>query len=403
MGRHEEAREIWQKASIAHPNHPLAWKAACEAQGIGPFYRGLEVFEALPETATLDSDLKRITSAAAPKAYSEDQIWDRSVNFLLGMQHTHGGFFDSDYDFGGEDSLKNVHVAVTSLVGLALIEALPKAPSTEQKLKIQKALDRARAFVTNDSNLNLFDRDEILWAQAYRIRFLAALIIKSSKTARDDDSAEPFADALQRAVQQLEGLQLKTGGWYHEYANAFVSATALTALYDAKDAGAVVDSSKTERGLQRLAAQRYSNGAYPYATRRENGRNEGTEKDLAAAGGRISICELARRRWGQVNEQDFTLAIEKSMKYHELLAKALKYDNHTSTYAYGGFFFWYDMQARSEAIALIKDVNKRRELAKQQRDLILGLPEVDGCFIDSHELGRCYGTAMALLSMKAIE
>jgi hypothetical protein len=81
----------------------------------------------------------------------------------------------------------------------------------------------------------------------------------------------------------------------------------------------------------------------------------------------------------------------------------LKYDNHTSTYAYGGFFFWYDMQARSESIALIADANKQQELAKQQRDLILGLPEVDGCFIDSHELGRCYGTAMALLSLNTLE
>ena len=403
MGRHEEAREIWQKASLAHPAHPLAWKAACEAQGIGPFYRGLEVFDALPEISTLVADSKRITSAAAPKAYSEDQLWDRSVNFLLGMQHANGGFFDSDYDFGGEDSLKNVHVAVTSLVGLALIEALPKSPSPEQKLRIQTALDRARAFVTKDSNLNLFDRDEILWAQAYRIRFLASLIVSLDKPATSNNSEDNLANSLQRAVQQLEGLQLKTGGWYHEYANAFVSATALTALYDAKDAGAMVDSSKTERGLQRLASQRYSNGAYPYATRRENGRNEGTEKELAAAGGRIAICELARQRWGQVNDQDFTLAIEKSMKYHDLLAKALKYDNHTSTYAYGGFFFWYDMQARSESIALITDAIKQRELANQQRDLILGLPEVDGCFIDSHELGRCYGTAMALLSLKALE
>jgi hypothetical protein len=403
MGRHEEAREIWQKASVAHPNHPLAWKAACEAQGIGPFYRGLEVFEVLPETATKVSDLKKITSAAEPKAYSEDQLWDRSVNFLLGMQHANGGFFDSDYDFGGTDSLKNVHVAVTSLVGLALIEAEPKLASPEQKARIQKALDRASAFVTKDSNLNLFDRDEILWAQAYRIRFLSSRIISSDESAKSDNSEGSLTNSLQRAVQQLEGLQLKTGGWYHEYANAFVSATALTALYDAKDAGAKVDSSKTDRGLQRLASQRYSNGAYPYATRRESGRNEGTEKDLAGAGGRIAICELARQRWGQVSDQDFALAVEKSMKYHELLAKALKYDNHTSTYAYGGFFFWYDMQARSESIALIADANKQQELAKQQRDLILGLPEVDGCFIDSHELGRCYGTAMALLSLKALE
>jgi hypothetical protein len=29
----------------------------------------------------------------------------------------------------------------------------------------------------------------------------------------------------------------------------------------------------------------------------------------------------------------------------------------------------------------------------------LKLPELDGCFVDSHELGRVYGTAMALLCL----
>jgi hypothetical protein len=28
------------------------------------------------------------------------------------------------------------------------------------------------------------------------------------------------------------------------------------------------------------------------------------------------------------------------------------------------------------------------------------LPEIDGCFVDSHELGKTYGTAMGLLVMK---
>ena len=66
--------------------------------------------------------------------------------------------------------------------------------------------------------------------------------------------------------------------------------------------------------------------------------------------------------------------------------------------AYGGFFFWYDMRGRSEAIRAILGP-KREMLAEQQQKIIAGLPELDGCFVDSHELGRCYGTAMALLSM----
>lgn len=394
MGRHDQARSLWEKASVNHPNHPLAWKAACEAQGLGPFYRGMEVLEILPKSLDEYPDLKNVTSAAPRSTYSEEELWTRSVQFLLGMQHENGGFLDSDYDFGGTDSLKNVHVAVSSLAGLSLLEASKKPMFADQDKRIQSALSRIKNYVSNDANLNLFDRDEILWAQAYRIRFLAAM---------QTEKKEPSPESLQKAVTQLESLQLKTGGWYHEYANAFVSATALTALFDAKQAGAKTDEVKIDRGLKRLASQRFSNGAYPYATRRENGKGIGTENDLAGAGGRIAICELARRRWGEINDTDFVAAVGKSMEYHELLAKALKYDNHTSTFAYGGFFFWYDMQARSESIALIADAESKIKLTQQQKELILALPEIDGCFIDSHELGRSYGTAMALLSLSALE
>ena len=43
------------------------------------------------------------------------------------MQRTNGGYYDSDYDFGGTDSLPNVHVAVTALVGMALLDARERA------------------------------------------------------------------------------------------------------------------------------------------------------------------------------------------------------------------------------------------------------------------------------------
>jgi hypothetical protein len=390
-GQHDEATRVWSDASLTHPDHPLAWKAACEAQGFGPFCRGFEVFDALPESAYKIPDRKNITSAALPGVFSEVELWQRSVNYLLGMQRADGGYFDSDYDFGGADSLPNVHTAVTSLVGLALLEAERKFTDTDKNKEIRGAIERIATFVSDDANVNLNDRDEILWAQAYRVRFLAAV----QKQAGND---AVFA-SLKRAVKQLENLQLSTGGWYHEYANSFVSATALTALFDASLVGVKVDSDKVTSGLKRLSSERFANGAYPYATRSDKGASQGTEKDLAGGGGRISICELARRRWGQVSDADFEAAVTKSMGYHDLLAKALKYDDHTSTLAYGGFFFWYDMQARSEAIGLVADLEEKRKLAAQQRELILSLPEIDGCFVDSHELGRCYGTAMALLSL----
>ena len=35
----------------------------------------------------------------------------------------------------------------------------------------------------------------------------------------------------------------------------------------------------------------------------------------------------------------------------------------------------------------------------KQKGIIMAMPEIDGCFVDSHEIGRCYGTAMALLCL----
>ncbi|MBX3416954.1 MAG: hypothetical protein KF851_05075 [Pirellulaceae bacterium] len=393
MGQQKMAREIWEETGRKFPEHPLGWKAANEAQGIGPFVRGFEVFGELPELPPAKGDgTIRLTSGARLGSFSEPEIWRASTEFLLLMQDESGGFFDSDYDFGGTDSLPNVHVAVTSLVGLALIQAEIREPSSERKRVLRKTIEKAAVFVANDGNLNFDDRDEILWAQAYRVRLLAA--------AKGKGTAQSFADELQRATTQLEELQMDNGSWFHEYPNAFVTATALTALHAAQAAGGEVNSTIVNRGLERLEKQRFQNGGYPYAVRRGN---EGGNGDLKASAGRIPVCELARHQWGRVNDPELITAIETGIKFHEYLAKALKYDDHTSTMAYGGFFFWYDMQARSEAISRLADAEQWNHLAAQQREIILTLPEIDGAFVDSHELGRCYGTAMALISLADID
>ncbi len=52
-GQHDEAKKLWQRASAAQPESPLAWKSAAEAEGFGPFVRGMEVFCELPDKAYL--------------------------------------------------------------------------------------------------------------------------------------------------------------------------------------------------------------------------------------------------------------------------------------------------------------------------------------------------------------
>jgi hypothetical protein len=391
-GDHESAKAYWRRAAAAQPDAPLAWKAAAEAEGFGPFVRGFEVFADLPEAA-YRAGLESIGSAAPEKTYAEADLWNRGVDFLLGMQAASGGYFDSDYDFGGFDSLPNVHVAVTSLVGLALCDACERVEPSRQP-RVREALARAAEFVADEQNINVRDKDEILWAQAYRVRLLARLVkAKWGDTHR-------YQTALDRAVKGLERIQLDTGGWYHEYANPFVTATALTALHNAQTAGASIDTEKVARGLASLAGDRAADGAYPYQSARQVRRKSSS---IAASAGRIPVGDMALWQWGKLTDAQLTQAARTALEHHPSLDAAYKYDNHTSTMGYGGFFFWYDMHARSELIARIGDPAERRELQDRQRGLILKLPEIDGCFVDSHELGRCYGTAMALLSLAQLE
>ena len=387
-GKHEEAKRLWQSAAEVQPNHPLAWKAAAEAQGIGPFFRGFEVHRRVPTEARA-AGVQSIGSTAPAGVYSEQQLWERSVDFLLGMQRNDGGWVDSDYDYGGTDSLSNVHVAVTSICGMALMQARQRVPAKTQA--IDDAIERATRFICDDKNLNRFDRDEIIWAHAYRTRFLSQRIAAGAQ----------LGEKLREAVEDLQSVQSRKGHWSHEsYNNSWVTATALIALHEAADSGLTIDDGIVEQGCKALANDRLRNGAYNYQPHAKLGNPPaGNERSIAAAAGRMPLCDLGLWYWKKIDDQSLANALTQSFKFHENLAIAYKYDDHTSTHAYGGFFFWYDMRARSEAISRVTDDALRIRFFDQQKKLILNTPEFDGCFVDSHELGRCYGTAMALLCL----
>lgn len=394
-GDHKLAKQRWEQAAKSEPDHPLAWKASLEAQGIGPFSRGFEVFRGIPDRAQRAGEISK-GSSAPEETYTQKELVSRSSQFLLGMQRNDGAFVDSDYDFGGFDSLPNVYVAVSSLVGMALIKVAETKPDNLDELI--RAVLKVEQYVTNPKNLNPMDRDEILWAHSYRLRFLSRL----SRFKPADGKVLDLESKIQTAIKDLENIQLKTGNWYHEYTNPFVTATALCALKEAENAGGSISTVKVERGRKSLLSDRFSNGSYPYSSsRRPRGKSkEQMEKMLAASAGRMPICELALVLWKEKDQDDLAVAVKNSLEQHRHLASGYKYDNHTSNMAYGGFFFWYDMRSRSEAIRAIENLELRKEFTAQQQKIIEGLPEVDGCFVDSHELGRCYGTAMAILAME---
>ena len=397
MGQRSEADREWHKLVEAKGGHPLGWKAALEREGHGPFVHGFEVYGSLPD-AVLAID-PHDGSRAPAGVYSEVELWQRSVAFLAGAGDGDGVYRDSTYDFGGTDGLPNVHAAVTCLAGEALLAALARHDRGELELsaalveRVTARLFTIRSLALDDDWLALSDRDEIVWPRAYAIRFLLAW-----KRHRPND-AGAVDPGVRRAAAALLALQPETGVWFHEYGNPFAIATALQALAGVKQAGFEVPQANLDKGVRALAANRTKQGAFSYG-QTPSGKNP--RASVEGAAGRMPLCELGLYLHGASDQAALLAAVAAGRRHHPLLAGVRKYDDHANRYGYGGFFFWFDMLGRAEAIAELDDGETRREHADALHALVMTLPEFDGCFVDSHELGRCYGTAMALLCFDTI-
>src|SRR5262249_23579310 len=148
--------------------------------------------------------------------------------------------------------------------GEALLSASELAKSGAVKLppplaeRVEATLQRILKNVRDDAWVALSDRDEIVWARAYALRFLAAW------QAHRGGDAEALKPLLQRGVGSLIALQPETGVWFHEYGNPFAIATALQALHVAKQCGVEVPQDNVDRGLRALAMNRTAEGGFTY-------------------------------------------------------------------------------------------------------------------------------------------
>ncbi|MBI3856447.1 MAG: hypothetical protein HY293_12240 [Planctomycetes bacterium] len=360
LNRDAEARAEWKKIKEGR----WAWKAAAELARDGPFVRGFEIYESLPPEALKD-DLP--STSTLPRAKPDAA---RAVRFLLQTQRNNGVWDDSNYNFGGDGSLPNVYVADTALAALAL-------RAWGEPAQIETAITRAEAYLKDEKRIAEGDTQEIAWAHAYRLLYFA----------KTGDKA-----MMARLVRKLGDLQKRSGAWQHEYDNPFVTATILHVLEEARTAGAEVPAGMLKRGAAALRSTRDAKGVFSYEFPGKGGAVEG-------AAGRMPFLEFALTFSGQAKPEGVKAAIAESFKHHALLERIRKYDDHADGYHNGGFFFWYDQYGRALAAKAVGDAGA----LEKQREIVLATTEFDGCWVDSHELGRVYGTAMALLTLKLCE
>ncbi len=358
----------WRELVEKHADTRWAWRAAAnlvaghDTLPDGPMAHCFEDFSLAP-VAGLP------TSTRLP-AKTVEEAASGAVRFLLRAQRGNGSWNDSRYVYCPNPRIHpNVVMAVTALAASALSEWRELDPE-----RIDAARARAETFLKDDTTMNRGDNEEC-YADAYRLMYFA----RTADVQRMDEVVGKLA------------AQQRDGSWAHEYPNPFATAAAVHSLALAKKAGADVPDVLFRKAAEALAKTRGTGGRQAYL----NGRRPGSEKNSVV---RSPMCELALHECGKGSLDDVASALDAYWRGLAALEAVRVTDFHADE-ELGGFFYFHGVFHACEAAMALPEAKRKPHLAKFQAQM-LAIPEIDGSFIDSHELGKSYGTAMALLVLK---
>ena len=369
----------WRKLIGKHPESPWAWRAAANLvkgrDGLrqGPMTHNFEDF-----FAPSDGGPERRAVEFLLRAQREDGTWSDSrysygwAAYMI-RRRVSEGLLDPGYRSWPDTGLHpNVFVAVTALAATALLEWRDLAPE-----RVDAALARAEKFLRDDDNLSPA-HCEACYADTYRLLYFA--------TKRD-------VPRMNRMVSRLYELQDREGFWSHEYPSAFATAAVVRCLILARRAGAEVPEPMLQRAADALLKTRGQGGLQDY--RHEPGKPHSSEKDSM---GRTASSELALFECGKSSIENVAAGVESYWRHLGRLEAVRTCDNHADG-ELAGFFYFNSVFHTLEAARALPEPARAEQLRKF-RAQVLSIPEPDGSFVDSHELGKSYGTAMALLILR---
>jgi len=393
-GKESEALAGWTKLAETTPDSPFAWRAAMnlvpalDKTWPGPARHGFEtpIETWLPPGGAIPTDTRwRRTPAEA------GQVAEAAVRWLLRMQRPDGSWNDLRYAYWDTPLITpNAWMAVTALAATALNEWHDVAPD-----EIDAALGRAEDYLFRGTGRVNAGKNEECYACAYRILYL-------HRTLAQTDSDESRAELVRREQEMVDRLlalqSMNTGQWAHEYDNAFATAVILNALADAEKDGATVKPEAVQRALAGLQNARFDDGSFTYGGTHPPQAKSAGENALKNACGRMPVCEAALFRHDKSDLRKLAFTLTNLQQHFDRFEKIHKCDFHTDE-ELGGFFFFHDVYHSTEAVLLLPEKGQAA-FKKWFVQRLTALPEIDGSFVDDHELGKSCGTAYALLALK---
>lgn len=376
LGDEKGAEGKWRELTKHHPDSPWAWRAAAnlvpdqDTLRKGPAAHGFEDPFWPPDPAC---GAANGTRWARPPADRDDAA-RRGVEFLLRMQRSHGGWDDSRYCYWPDQKiLPNVWVCVSAAAAAALLDWRDVAFD-----RIDAALARAEKYFLDDARLARGINEES-YAEAFKILYL----LKKQEVQPDPKNLERIA-AIAKSLARLQDAR---GFWSHEYFNPFCTAAVAHAVHLAQKAGAKIDETLVKKAADALWSTRGANGEQSY----DADRRPSSMKDSAA---RVVQCEYLLHVAGRLKVSDVATAFDNFWKHQDRLHAVRVCDFHSDG-ELAGFFLYHGLYFTSEAVCALPEADRKAHYGKLA-EWVLSMAEMDGSFLDSHELGKSYGTAMAL-------
>ena len=114
----------------------------------------------------------------------------------------------------------------------------------------------------------------------------------------------------------------------------------------------------------------------------------------------MPICEraLLMRERRTADTTPLEAALDNFWKWLPRLERIRVCDFHSDG-ELGGFFFWHAMFLTSESIKALPEEDRAAHKRKMLEH-VMKIGEIDGSFVDSHEMGKSYGTGMALMVLR---
>ncbi|MFT7618735.1 MAG: tetratricopeptide (TPR) repeat protein [Planctomycetota bacterium] len=351
---------------------------------LGSAFSGLERLKWLPEEAF--ASMPKDTTWPQEKLSVSDAV-ERGVQFLLRQQRADGGWNDSRYSYCPDTRITaNVWMAISAVSCQALLRHRDSADEATAKA-IDKALARGERYLADASRVNR-GRNEDVYADAYRLDYYVARL----KTLPAGPERRLIRELMKRIVREAGQRQDDMGFWAHEYANAFCTAVMAQGLIAAKMGGVLVPKTMLKKAGESIASARSSDGGFAYSG---VARKKLSNKSLINSSTRMPMCESVLFDLGLSDMGNVSFAFENFWDHFERIEGVRRTDFHSDGQI-AGFMFFHTLYHTSKAISSLPS-KKRTEEHGKLLDRVLRYGELDGTFMDSHEMGRSYGTSMALL------